>query len=117
MSGDIDPTLPTSAPPGSAAKIAVLAARVQARLPLFVEGDALDLQEPPDSHVRGPARPPLLEALIMQTITPTPCTAHELAAQLGRQAGQRFFRALSNLREAGCICRGKLGWRLVNLQL
>jgi hypothetical protein len=43
---DLDPASPTNAPCGSEEKIAVLTARAEAGLPLFLSGDTLTVIEP-----------------------------------------------------------------------
>jgi hypothetical protein len=58
-----DVTRPTSAPIGSPQKLAALAARAAAGLPLFVEGDCRERNDPPSVrqrlryHTRGRRRP------------------------------------------------------------
>jgi hypothetical protein len=103
--------------PGTEGKILALQVRATAGLPLFVPGDCLEGLEPLPPREDVPFRPPLLECLILQTITRTPVSARALAVKLNRKLGGRFSQALHNLKDAGCIDLGRLGWRLVDVQL
>jgi hypothetical protein len=112
----INPLEPTKHHPGSKGKLRVLRARARAEVALFNAQDAAGLRILQGRTQLNSGRS-LLERRIMETLTYQPVPARALAAQLGRKAEQRFFRALANLRAAGCIARDKRGWWLVGVHL
>ena len=112
-----DPARPTTAPPGSAEKIAVLTARAELRLGLFVAGDATGARQLEDCRP-CPSRELLRcqrERLLLGALNGDPRTARELAAAFAIPLG-RVHVSLRLLKEAGVVTWSrKGGWRLAEV--
>jgi hypothetical protein len=112
-----DPARPTTAPPGSAEKIAVLTARAELRLGLFVPGDVEGARERQAPHVHA-FQVPLhcqRERLLLDHLNGHVRAARELATALALPLG-RVQVALALLKEAGVVTWSrKGGWRLAEL--
>jgi hypothetical protein len=108
-----DPRLPTTAPPGSEAKLAVLEARASLGLPLHVAGDCqgarqLNDVEPSDVTRKSRAERRLIAVLSWSEER----TPEALAALAGYKPNQFIETALVLLAEAGLARRGPGGWVL-----
>src|SRR5262249_16941755 len=112
-----DPSLPTPHPPGSPAKIALLAGRAAAHLPLFLEGDAEGARQLAP-RVRLEPAPSLRserDSLLVPALNGKAQTPLELSLATGVPL-RRVHHALSMLREAGVAEPvGRRGWRLCRL--
>ena len=111
-----DPSLPCPYPPGSELKILCLTLRRQRGLPLFLPGDAQGARKLSDA-MSGVARHSPIERRIVQVIGPRPLPAKALAARTGDTLGQRFYRALTLLAQAGVLERNLKGWKLAKIVL
>jgi hypothetical protein len=96
------PELPCPYPPGSEEKIACLTLRRQRGLPLFLPGDAQGARKLSDALPSTAGHSPI-ERRIVQVIGPRPLPAKALAARTGDTLGQRFYRALTLLAQAGVV--------------
>jgi hypothetical protein len=118
MSGDIDPRAPTAAAPGSAAKIAVLQARAQARLELFHPLDAAGARQA-TPHRQRPSTISLRsrrERQLIQVLNREPQSFKKLARVTGVPV-RRVHEVLSLLKDAGVAEPTSKGWRLSDVQL
>jgi hypothetical protein len=61
------------------------------------------------------ARRSQVERRIFQVIGPREMPAKALAARAGISLGQRLYKALNLLSEAGVVVRGRRGWRLAEV--
>jgi hypothetical protein len=108
----LDPALPTTAAPGSAAKIAVLEARAQARLPLFHPDDAAGLRRrvlPPRSTKISQRKK--REWQLIQVLNGRPQSAKKLAKVTDIPL-RRVHQLLTLLKEAGVAEGTPSGYRL-----
>ena len=118
MSDDIDPSAPCLHPPGSPAKLALLAERAAAGLPLFVAGDAQGARQlspriPVPSTVSVRSR---RERLLANALNGKAQSARQLSASTNIPL-RRVHASLGLLREAGvAVHDGKRGWRLAQLE-
>jgi hypothetical protein len=110
----LSPELPCPYPPGSEEKIACLTLRRERALPLFLPGDAQGARKVCDA-ISTVARHSAIERRSVQVIGPRPLPAKALAARTGDRLGQRFYRALTLLAQAGVVERGRRGWSLAEV--
>ena len=116
MSYPYDPSLPCPYPPGSELKILCLTLRRQRGLPLFLPGDLQGARKLSDAQPATSRHSPV-ERRIVQVIGPRPLPAKALAARTGDTLGQRFYRALTLLAQAGVLEHNHKGWKLAEVEL
>jgi hypothetical protein len=110
----IDPRAPTSHHPGSKGKLRVLRARARAEVALFHPQDAEGARQlQTKTQVNSGPKP--IERAILGVLRNQPMPVRELKARTGCRSWQNLRRALTLLRDAGVVERGKRGWRLARV--
>ena len=94
----------------------MLRARARLGLPLFLEGDAQGARKVSDAQPATSRHSPV-ERRIVQVIGPRPLPAKALAARTGDTLGQRFYRALTLLAQAGVLEHNRKGWKLAEVEV
>jgi hypothetical protein len=113
----VDPAQPTTAAPGSAAKIAILEARARARRELFVEGDAAGVRQvAPRQRPNTISRRSVREWQLIQVLSHEPQSFKKLA-RLSGISPRSVHQLLALLKEAGVAEASRKGWQLTRLQV
>jgi hypothetical protein len=116
VSYPLAPELPCPYPPGSEEKIACLTLRRECGLPLFLPGDLQGARKLTDTQPATSRHSPI-ERRIVQVIGPRPLPAKAIAARTGDRLGQRFYRALMLLAQAGVVENSRKGWKLAEVEV
>jgi hypothetical protein len=93
-----------------------LIARRERGLPLFLPDDLQGARKLSDTN-SVVARHSPIERRIVQVIGPRPLPAKALAARTGDTLGQRFYRALTLLAQAGVLEHNRKGWKLAEVEV
>jgi hypothetical protein len=113
----IDPNQPTTAPPGSEAKLAILEARALAGLPLFHDQDALGcIQVAPRERVNKASLRSQRERRLIGLLSNREQSAKKLANAMEVPLRQ-VHAVLTLLFAAGIVQKGRAGYKLRELQL